>query len=225
MDYIFSENKVVNLLRILSVISLFFILPNIFINIATIITLFLIMAIALIVFLVFKKGGGGNEMDAIQLATISGVILFVGFVFIILSKVIFILFLFFSITIFIVQEWVYRVFFAFQNSSDFFECGQKNLWDWICYLTIPIFSILSFYNITQNSVIDLEVLSSTKVLDVFNIIEQIKSNDNVINSALRNYSHGLKAVEGLSWNVFKYSSYVVIPYTASQFLITFINKA
>ena len=224
MDYLFTTNKHLNILRISSVISIIFILPVLFINIATGITFTIIALVALFVFLIMKQGSSGNEFDALKAAIVVSIILLASFVFIILSKVVFSLFIFFAITMLVVQEWAYRVFFNIHNGSDFFDSNSKNFWDWICYISILIFAILSLYNIIENSALDLEKLSLFKVIDIFNIPEQIRNNVNMLDLASANYSNGIKTVKGLGWNIIKYSSVYLVPYTAIQFLITFINK-
>ena len=120
MEQIITDNKELNILRYFSLFSIVLILPSLFINIATSLTVSIILLASFVVFLITKGSSRENIDDAFKIALIVALFLGLGLFFVILSKVVLLLFIWFAIVMAVLQEWFFRISFSYYNDTDYF---------------------------------------------------------------------------------------------------------
>lgn len=136
MEQIITDNKELNILRYFSLFSIVLILPSLFINIATSLTVLIILLASFVVFLITKGSSRENIDDAFKIALIAALFLGLGLFFVILSKVVLFLFIWFAIVMAVLQEWFFRISFSYYNDIDYFSERYLDYWDKICYWSI-----------------------------------------------------------------------------------------
>lgn len=224
MEQIITDNKELNILRYFSLFSIVLILPSLFMNIATSLTISIIFLVSLIVFLITKDSNRENIDDAFKIALVVALFLGLGLFFVILSKVVLFLFIWFAIVMAVLQEWFFRISFSYYNDTDYFSERYLKYWDKIYYWSIYIFALISLFYVLKVTQSDIRVLAEVKIIDILNIFEQVRTNQNVLNLATMNYESGIEQVRNLGFSLVKHSSYILLPYTFIQSVILFLDQ-
>ena len=224
MEQIITANKELNILRYFSLFSIVLILPSLFMNIATSLTISIIFLVSLIVFLIVKDSDRENTDDAFKIALVVALFLGLGLFFVILSKVVLFLFIWFAIVMTVLQEWFFRISFRYYNDTDYFSGRYLKYWDKICYWSIYISALISLFYVLRVTQSDIRVLAEVKIIDILNIFEQVRTNQNVLNLATMNYESGIEQVRNLGFSLVKHSSYILLPYTFIQSVILFLDQ-